>query len=975
MDNRNCLEHGAILKFPGFECFIEEIRGKGSNGIVYEAYYMDKLDASKKHRVLIKELYPLYPKKAIRRLKNNSILVDDDAKDFYALHEKSFINGNNVHLTLLEKFPDKISSNINTYKLNNTLYTVMGITDGDTLERIIHKEKNTDISELVKRFLHIINALKVFHEFGYLHLDISPDNIIITGSGEEERAFIIDYNSAIDMSHIMDSDMYLSIKKGYTAPEVVLGNKRKIGLSSDIYSLIASFYYCMAGKRLSELQMVKRTPPDISNCEGVSNQPETVKELLRNIFTKGLSILPERRYRSLSEVELDFQELLERISGVGITHWAIWEGEKRSLKKLVMSNPSYKYIEDTDELYAVKVTSQNEDRQINELIDEIINGKTDSSVIIGGGGTGKTTALLSAAFSGKNNYSSNDTAVIYISLYGAKSTTKYFIRDKILENLHFNAGITSFEMARHRLDIILNNPTNNPENKKAYVLIMLDGFNEASGDLSLLTDEINELSQMRGVRFVITGRNPIKELSFRTFFVAPLSDPDISAALSKHGLLMPQNKNINQAIQTPIMLSLFIKTADNSEKQPMLDSVDDLIDKYFEYLYLKEIRDLPEASREKWVIEVALKYVLTRIAYETKKQNGPLSRKKLLSVISKCYRLLKSKITSLAFPELIGYKKDIFFGAKNAEEWYGIVVNDILWRRAGLLIYEDDGFRITHQILEEYLQNKYLKKKKKIAYFKTCKALLYTLCYALSLSLLLFTASRIFPKIFEESVFVKMIALPEEKSAKVMGYAVKSYLLSGVVCEQELSDLKAIQDKTEFKKTQGYRIFFDSYETLELEKKIANITIRQLSEEGNIMPWSYKKIDYASLQKLIDRPLLLNEKYKRYEEYFEYAEKYNDKEFFEELKSLTETDAKLTSALYFYTVYPHINAMDKDSVTYTSIINVLGQQNVEIEEMRFSDTEEKADEQRIKVYEDKIKEIEDRLYTYEKKYDRIKERL
>ena len=56
------------------------------------------------------------------------------------------------------------------------------------------------------------------------------------------------------------------------------------------------------------------------------------------------------------------------------------------------------------------------------------------------------------------------------------------------------------------------------------------------------------------------------------------------------------------------------------------------------------------------------------------------------------------------FPEWIGHIADIRGESKNAEEWYGTMVHEILFRRLGLLVRDETGrYRMSHQLIEEYL--------------------------------------------------------------------------------------------------------------------------------------------------------------------------------------------------------------------------------------------------------------------------------
>ena len=82
----------------------------------------------------------------------------------------------------------------------------------------------------------------------FVHLDISPENIIITPHG---RAALIDFSGGrlLDGSQPA-SDLTLSGKRGYAAPEVYQG---RISPAADLYSLAMSFLSVLAGKPASAL--------------------------------------------------------------------------------------------------------------------------------------------------------------------------------------------------------------------------------------------------------------------------------------------------------------------------------------------------------------------------------------------------------------------------------------------------------------------------------------------------------------------------------------------------------------------------------------------------------------------------------------------------------------------------------------------------------------------------------------------------
>lgn len=134
MDSRKCLENGANLQFPGMNCTIESLVGKGSNAIVYLASYPDQHQPGLYHLILVKELFPYHPGGAIYRDGRDDICCEADGEDTMRLHRISFVRGNEVHLRMQNSRPGDFDLNINTFSCHRTLYTVMGFSGGRSLE-------------------------------------------------------------------------------------------------------------------------------------------------------------------------------------------------------------------------------------------------------------------------------------------------------------------------------------------------------------------------------------------------------------------------------------------------------------------------------------------------------------------------------------------------------------------------------------------------------------------------------------------------------------------------------------------------------------------------------------------------------------------------------------------------------------------------------------------------------------------------
>ncbi len=704
MDNRVLLKPGTQLLFPGLCCTIYSLVGCGSNAVVYLGAYPDQQLPELEHRVLIKELFPFHPEGLIHRTEDGSLAWPEAIDSWMAMQKESFQRGNEVHMRMLQAYPGEVEANLNNCLLNNTLYSILGFSGGRSLDNELNRGADIPLSRHIRRMLGALDALALFHEAGFLHLDISPDNILLIGDGRKERVTLIDYNSVHTQREIQrGGPIYYSEKEGYTAPEVRARAVRKIGVGSDLYSLAAVFYRCVSGRKLTILETSRASVPDCSNAPCVSMLPETVKNMLRCILRRGLSSGSAHRYKSTEEFRRDLEELQDRIDGKGITHWALWEAGKIQAARAVRENPALGYIQDREHMFPIRCRDQ--EGQIATFDAELKKAGMpggQSILLTAGGGSGKTTALLAAAFSQEAGYGAAEPAVCYLSLYGWNGDVR--IQDMLLQNLRFKPETRDIDSARHELIQLLSAPAHTRWGERPKLLLLLDGLNEADDDSGALLLEIRELAKLPGLRLCVASRSDADLGAFKRLTLCPLTLEDSARQLSKNGLLPPEDSAMRELLRSPLMLSMFIRAALDSGKQLMIRSQRELLCAYFDALSESSLRGQAADTAAWWQHQAAIGFVLPELAQKLHTAGGPASHQTLLPVIQRCWRLLDKRVVLVGFPEWIGHISEIRGGAKNAEEWYGIMVHGLLWRRLGLLVRDSQGnYRLFHSLIEPEL--------------------------------------------------------------------------------------------------------------------------------------------------------------------------------------------------------------------------------------------------------------------------------
>lgn len=695
MDHRTSLQKGTMLPFPGMNCQIEDCIGRGSNAIVYEASYADASSPSLRHRVLLKELFPYEPNGGIRRDETRRICVDPSARELWQLHKDSFERGNAIHLRLLSASPEHLGGNLNTFSMNQTLYTLLDYSGGRSMDKALREEPSPTLEQIIQRMRRMLWALEAFHQQGLLHLDISLDNVLLIGHGPQERVILIDYNSVHEHAELLEKrNLFFSAKEGFAAPEVQTGMAESIGPAADLFSAACVFYALLTGAPPTAFQLSRKHPPTASESPLLADAPPTVKAQAARLLRRGLCALPDKRYATCQEMLEDLQELEDRLTGVGVTHAALWEAGRRSVQRLVRQNPSLAYVQREAELYPLRIQPEGgSSLPAAEYLRLIAQGKP-SSLLLGEGGMGKSTVLLRYAL--ESDYSPLQPAVIYLPLMGWRKGESLPILDRILMELHFDAKTSTMADARHGLITLLQSEQQHP-----VLMLLLDGLNEAP-DPSALTEELGRLCALPGLRMVVSSRTSPDGLYLSRACMTPLEDADVSLALEQHGLLAPESPDMQGLLHTPMMLALFVQTAESTHQQVLCRTAEELLQAYLDALCTKAAREAGRAAD--YQVEVAVKLVLPAIARQLLGAGRPLTEAELYRTVCRCHSVLKGKRLCRAFPQWLGHSREIWDGAQQPEHWYGLMIQELLWRRLGLLVQDERGcFRIRHQLMQEHL--------------------------------------------------------------------------------------------------------------------------------------------------------------------------------------------------------------------------------------------------------------------------------
>jgi len=276
----NYILHGRYL--------IGRILGQGGFGLTYIAW-----DNVLKIKVVVKEYFPM------GMVMRGRGMSTDVQWNHSQANPEQIRQGYNSFLKEAQKMArvDQIASIVrvrDTFLDNETAYIIMDYVEGITLKQRLSKGGPMTFAQCLTLLCPMMEGLSKVHSQGIIHRDISPDNIMIQTDGSVK---LLDLGAAKDMTDAGGQKSQLVAKKGFSPLEQYIDNG-KIGPWTDVYALCATIYYCITG-RLLPSALERMDNEQVVFPDAIAN---SLPPYVKNAFTDGLALRPERRIQSVEEL-------------------------------------------------------------------------------------------------------------------------------------------------------------------------------------------------------------------------------------------------------------------------------------------------------------------------------------------------------------------------------------------------------------------------------------------------------------------------------------------------------------------------------------------------------------------------------------------------------------------------------------------------------------------------------------------------
>lgn len=192
-------------------------------------------------------------------------------------------------------------------------FLAMELLSGPTLSERLKNEGSIPYGEAIRYAIQVASALDHAAQFGIVHADIKPANLILAGEG---RIKLSDFGLS-RIQHAKDQKQSISGTPAYVAPELIRGEA--LSIQSDMYALGITLFelvfgrspYEPTGTSVRDRMEVHLTSPISFPASLPTSIPVEFKAVIERLLSKD----PKGRYSNFAEMIVD----LRRIEPVSTT--------------------------------------------------------------------------------------------------------------------------------------------------------------------------------------------------------------------------------------------------------------------------------------------------------------------------------------------------------------------------------------------------------------------------------------------------------------------------------------------------------------------------------------------------------------------------------------------------------------------------------------------------------------------------------
>lgn len=303
-DMRIALSNGYEMKISENQRIrIADEAGRGAGCIVYDAIYWDQMQI--KHKIRVRECYPAYIQ--LTRAATGELLPSGNPEKFEKAKNRftdAYKRNTDIRNTL--GLTNSTVNAVDVISCNHTVYILLPMDEG--IDYRYYEDQS--LQELFRHMKSLAQIILKYHQKGYLHLDIKPENVLILPE-TPEHVILFDFDSVTAIGELQ-KNAGIPYSDGFSAPEQMQGKIKKIGFHSDIYSIGAMLFFLLFGRKPCEADCRIASSYSFEKMRYGSKkyQPKLYK-MLDLFLKKTLSIAMAPRWHEMQKVIDALDELIK----------------------------------------------------------------------------------------------------------------------------------------------------------------------------------------------------------------------------------------------------------------------------------------------------------------------------------------------------------------------------------------------------------------------------------------------------------------------------------------------------------------------------------------------------------------------------------------------------------------------------------------------------------------------------------------
>ena len=421
---------------------------------------------------------------------------------------------------------------------------------GKTLREYVDSDewKHSTLRDRMVMGKRLFRLISNFHKkCGIIHGDINPDNIYLLDTDNdgvyERNAVFALLDFGVSQEAEDPTEAVLGYTEGYARQDIVNGSRTRFLELDDWYAMLHCFWYCFSGHTVEEfpvtLEHIEQMHRQLSvRYESVSFTNEEEKELLqmREEHTKVVGKLLRKIFLNMDILTDSVIDLVEQVLGIlddtGINRERLFSKlleEYKSLRttrfagldivRRILPNAGFEMSKGTARFYRQKSNKP-------EPLQRIMKSCKDSLFMVGDGGMGKTTSLISIMDDTYGDDIDVGNPVIFMELCTlSQNYEEWYSPER--GGTFIEQFVASYFTKEPRKYVAADHPYISPLREELFrspqrgirqYTLLLDGLNEIGfiNDKSrkIFFEVLNYyLKYAKNLRIILTGRSDTYELS------------------------------------------------------------------------------------------------------------------------------------------------------------------------------------------------------------------------------------------------------------------------------------------------------------------------------------------------------------------------------------------------------------------------------------------------------------------------------